>query len=83
MDFMLHFNTLSFPHPLKVNKISSEVKSCKILPALLNITFGTTFKNQIDITSNAGRPKMRGAQRPQENHFFVKSLKQNIFSAVG
>lgn len=71
MGFMLHFNTLSLFvfFFFKVNKISSEVKSCKILPALLNITVGTTFKKQTDVPSNAGRPKMRGVHSHRRINF--------------
>lgn len=60
----------------KWTKFPMRSKSCKILPALLNITLGTTFKNQIDVPSKAGRPKMRNAHKPQEKFFFIKSLKQ-------
>ena len=78
MGFMLYFNMLSLLFFPKVNKISNEVKICKILPALLNITLGTTFKSQIDVPSNAGRPKMRDVHKPQEIFFFVKALKQEL-----
>lgn len=51
----------------KVNKVSNEVKNGKILPSFLNVTLGIAFKNQIDVPSSAGRPKVRGVHKPQEN----------------